>query len=220
MKSQTIKEIFASNLKYYIKSRGTTQAELCNKLDIPKMTMSNWVKANTYPRPDKVQLLADHFGIKRSDLTEEKEKDGLMKLSSANYNYYPISISAGAPFNVEGISAEQITIPDAIMGKWSGSTDINVMKINGQSMNELIPDQSLIAVKPIELTNLNNNDIVVFSDDNDYSVKRFYNDKKNEQFIFSPESTDRSFTDYTVSYSEATNLKIHGKVVVYIVELD
>jgi len=218
--SKTVKEIFARNLNYYIESRGTTQTELCNKLDIPKMTMSNWVKANTYPRPDKVQLLADHFGIKRSDLTEEKGEENIIRLSSANYNYFPVSISAGTPFNVGATNAEQITIPDAIMGKWAGQSDINVMKIDGQSMNKVIPDQSLIAVKTTDLTNLKDNDIVVFSDDNDYSVKRFYNDKENKRFVFSPESTDRRFIDYTIQYDQANNLKIHGKVVVYIVELD
>lgn len=45
---------------------------MARDLNIPETTVSNWMKASTYPRPDKLQLMADYFNIKRSDLTEEQ----------------------------------------------------------------------------------------------------------------------------------------------------
>lgn len=69
--SQTAKEIMASNLKKYLERHRKTQTDLAKDLNIPEMTVSNWMKAKTYPRIDKVQLMADYFGITRAELTEE-----------------------------------------------------------------------------------------------------------------------------------------------------
>lgn len=39
---------------------------------------------------------------------------------------------------------EVVAIPDAVMGKWAGHTDISLMRANGESMNRVIPNGSLI----------------------------------------------------------------------------
>lgn len=139
---------------------------------------------------------------------------------SSKYPYFPIAISAGLPFNADPITRdiiEEISIPDVVMGKWAGQSDIFMMKINGESMNRIIPHGSLIGVKQTRIENLKDGDIVVYSDGNDYAVKRFY--RIENKIVFRPDSYDTRFTDYIVS-EENENLKIHGKVVVYIVELD
>ncbi|MDT2294903.1 S24 family peptidase [Paenibacillus larvae] len=115
---------------------------------------------------------------------------------------------------------ETITLPDAMMGKWAGSEDIYIMRVNGESMNKVIPHNSLIVVKDVELSELKNGDIVVYSNGNEYSVKHFYKDEVNNRVIFRPDSTDPSFTDYLVSYEDTTEIKIHGKVVMYVVDSD
>lgn len=75
------KEIFARNLMYYIERSGKSQKELADMLEVATSTFNNWVKAKKYPRIDKIEMLADYFGIQKSDLIEEKEKpvtdDGL-----------------------------------------------------------------------------------------------------------------------------------------------
>ena len=65
------KEIFARNLAFYIERSGKTQKELSLEWDIPTSTINNWVMAKKYPRMDKVEMLADYFGILKSDLIEE-----------------------------------------------------------------------------------------------------------------------------------------------------
>lgn len=142
---------------------------------------------------------------------------------SSVYPYLPVSISAGLPIDVDPITSDEvetISIPDSIMGKWAGSKDIFIMRVNGDSMDKIIPHDSLIAVRQVELSQLKDGDIVVYSDGTEYALKLFYNDKINQKLIFRPASTDTSFTDYIVPYSESENVKIHGKVVLYIVELD
>src|SRR5699024_4397705 len=125
-------------------------------------------------------------------------------------------ISAGLPNDVEAITqADKITLPDDLMGKYAGNKDIFITRVNGDSMNKIIPHNSLIAVRPVPLENLKTGDIVVYRKDSEYAVKRLIID--NDKFIFKPESTDDRFYDDVVNNEH--DIVIKGKVVTYIVNL-
>ncbi len=66
------KEIFAKNLKWYIEQSGKDRRELANTWGFKYSTVSEWLNAKKYPRIDKIQIMADYFGIAMSDLIEEK----------------------------------------------------------------------------------------------------------------------------------------------------
>ena len=66
------KEVMSNNLKYYMNKKGVDRNQLCSDLDLKYMTVSDWINAKTYPRIDKIELLANYFGINKSDLIEEK----------------------------------------------------------------------------------------------------------------------------------------------------
>lgn len=137
---------------------------------------------------------------------------------TSEYPYFPIGVSAGLPINVDPIlESSTITIPDELLGKYAGSKDIYFMKVNGDSMNKIIPHNSLIAVKQVQLNELKNGDIVVFSNCFDYSVKRYL--EINDKIIFRSESTDPTFIDQIFS-KDSEDLIIHGKVVAYVVTLN
>lgn len=107
------------------------------------------------------------------------------------------------------------------MGKYVGRNDIIILKVNGESMNKIIPDGSFIVVDPSKnsAADLNDRDIVVFSNGNDYCVKKYIHDKTKQRFIFRPKSTEDMFTDIVVSYDVAYEIKLIGKIVKYIVDL-
>ncbi len=69
--SETVREIFAKNLRYFMELKGITQADICRELNIPSATMSNWFTGQRYPRIDKMQQLADMLGVSYSMLTTE-----------------------------------------------------------------------------------------------------------------------------------------------------
>ncbi|HEM3490385.1 TPA: helix-turn-helix transcriptional regulator [Streptococcus suis] len=66
------KEVMSKNLKFYMDKKGVDRNQLCADLDLKYMTVSDWINAKTYPRIDKIELLANYFGINKSDLIEEK----------------------------------------------------------------------------------------------------------------------------------------------------
>lgn len=65
------KSIMAQNIKHYMDLKGVTQTEVCSTLNIKANTFSDWVNAKTYPRIDKIELLANYFGVEKSDLIEK-----------------------------------------------------------------------------------------------------------------------------------------------------
>lgn len=66
------KDTFSKNLKYYMDKKGIDRNQLCSDLDLKYTTVRDWIKGITYPRIGKIELLANYFGINKSDLIEEK----------------------------------------------------------------------------------------------------------------------------------------------------
>ena len=69
------KEVFAKNLKMYMESKGKTQKELAEIIGVSAPTLNEWLKAKKYPRIDKIEIMANYFGILKSDLIEEKSEE-------------------------------------------------------------------------------------------------------------------------------------------------
>ena len=66
------KQIFSINLKRLMEQKGVSRQDLSNILGVSYFTISDWVNGKKYPRMDKVEMLADYFGVLKSDLIEEK----------------------------------------------------------------------------------------------------------------------------------------------------
>ena len=69
------KAIFARNLKRYIEQSGKTRKELADIWGFPYSTVTEWLTEKKYPRIDRVEIIADYFGILKSDLIEDKMTD-------------------------------------------------------------------------------------------------------------------------------------------------
>ena len=65
------KEIFSRNLKRYLELNHKKQNEVAAAVGVTTGTFTDWVKGRIYPRMDKIQLLAEYFGIQKSDLVED-----------------------------------------------------------------------------------------------------------------------------------------------------
>ena len=66
------KEILSKNLKQYMNKKGITQKEMSEIVGVATSTFNDWMKAKKYPRIDKIVIMANYFGILKSDLIEEK----------------------------------------------------------------------------------------------------------------------------------------------------
>lgn len=80
MKDLGNKRIMSGNLKRLMAEKNVSAKEMSRVLDFPYTTLLSWLKADNYPRIDKIEAMADYFGVMKSELieeklTEEKEKD-------------------------------------------------------------------------------------------------------------------------------------------------
>lgn len=66
------KKIMAENIERLMDKKGVSNQQLCDDLNIKYTTFLDWKKGVTYPRIGKVEMLADYFGVKKSDLIEER----------------------------------------------------------------------------------------------------------------------------------------------------
>jgi transcriptional regulator with XRE-family HTH domain len=69
------KTVFSENLRYYLSITGERQRDIARVAGVSEGTVSDWLKRRSYPRMDKIQLLAEHWGIQMSDLVEERSVD-------------------------------------------------------------------------------------------------------------------------------------------------
>ena len=70
-----IKDSFVDNLKYYLKLRGKTQADLAKYLNVSKPTITNYITGVNLPRMDKVDKICEFLFIRRSDLLEKRKEE-------------------------------------------------------------------------------------------------------------------------------------------------
>jgi transcriptional regulator with XRE-family HTH domain len=68
------KDIMSKNLKYYIEKSGKDRRELSEIWGFPYSTVTEWINGRKYPRIDRIEVMADYFGILKSDLIEDKQK--------------------------------------------------------------------------------------------------------------------------------------------------
>ena len=149
------KEIFAKNLNYYMSINKKSRVDVCRDLDIPYSTFTDWCNGNIYPRIDKIELLANYFDIKKSDLVENKEKTDklgnpvaevpLLGTVKAGYDYM-------AQENWEGmVEVDKEIIKDG--------SDYFALKIKGDSMSPVLVEDDIVIIKKQD--DFENGDIVV-----------------------------------------------------------
>lgn len=65
------KRIMSSNIRRLMIRKGVNSATVCADLGFPIASFSDWINAKSYPRIDKIEKMANYFGVKKSDLVEE-----------------------------------------------------------------------------------------------------------------------------------------------------
>lgn len=84
MTPDELKKVFSKNLRYQLLIHEKQPVDIVNDLKIPFSTVSNWINGLKFPRMGKVEMLANYFGIEKSDLIEEKKGE---QSASDNISY-------------------------------------------------------------------------------------------------------------------------------------
>lgn len=200
--------------------RNLTLAFVGEVLDKTEATIQRYESGNIKNlKIEVIEQLATLYGVTPGYLMgwEDEPSTG----HSFSYKYITESMLDKLDIKTEQIltsEAKSLNIPDVLMGKWARNKDIFIIKIFNDEMNIIIPPESLIAVQVTNIDKLQDGDIAVYSYREELSIRYFYNDKHNERYIFKPNSLDSYYHDIIVKHSEKDNLKMIGKVAIYIVK--
>lgn len=209
------------NLKYYRKLNGYTQETIAPKLKITTSAYGSYEQGRNEPPYSKLKELSEIYNISISELTGEPRENLEFIAQSVSVHTYPYIdnyVSAGSPTAISGMeNLPKIQVPDEIMGPYAGSNKLFFLKVNGESMNKVIPNDSVIGIIEYDsIYDLKNGDIVVYStEDSEYAVKYFFRD--GDKLIFRPNSTNPNY--YDTIFDIKDNIIIIGKVVQYSVTL-
>lgn len=135
------KEIMAKNIQYYMDKYEKTRQDMCDALGVKYTTFTDWVKGNSYPRIDKIELMANYFGISKADLVEERSINKSGK-SGVSINVYG-RVAAGIPFEMieDIIDTEEITEELARTGEFFA------LQIRGDSMEPRMKEGDVVIVR-------------------------------------------------------------------------
>lgn len=139
MSDELYKKIFSSNLRKYMSLNNKTQVDLINDLGFNKSAVSTWCNGTRLPRMDKVDALAKYFGIRRSDLIEDKSESKIKPTT------IPVlgSVPAGVPIEAiqDIIDYEEIDAVTAAKGEYFA------LQVKGSSMEPRICEGDIVIVR-------------------------------------------------------------------------
>ncbi len=196
------KEIMAKNIKRHMEKHRIRPTDICGTLKIPMPTFSDWINAKTYPRIDKIELMANYFGVEKSDLVEDKKariKKGVVINVLGR-------VAAGVPIEAieEIIDTEEMTEEMAAKGDFFG------LQIHGKSMEPRMVEGDVVIV--MKQDTAETGDIVIATvNGTDATCKRLKRYRDGIELIPINPSYDPMF--FTNEEVESKPVKIIGKVV-------
>lgn len=136
------KKIMAKNIQYYMDKYEKSRQDMCDALGVKYTTFTDWVKGNSYPRIDKIELMANYFGISKADLVEEHISGDPSKKHGVIINVLG-RVAAGIPIEAveEIIDIEEISAEMARTGEFFG------LKIHGDSMEPRMCEGDVVIVR-------------------------------------------------------------------------
>lgn len=203
------KEIMADNIKYYMALKGVDRNTICLALNIKYSTLSEWINARAYPRIDKIELMANYFGISKADLVDPRSGHRLPPTKAI-----PLlgTIAAGTPILAEDHIEEYITI----------SLDVNAdfaLRVCGDSMIDAnIHDGDIVFIH--RQPTVENGDIAAVmlidpaTSDGIATLKRIYKTPDGLQLV--PEN--KNYAPIIVNENNGEGAKILGKATYYLTQ--
>ena len=212
-------KIIATNLKRLMEERDISNVELSEKIGVSQSTVGKWLLEKSVPRMGAIEKLAKYFNVNKSDILEYKPN--IIKLPSQTYKLLPNTAGAGLmDYELDISELETIDVPDQFLGRYAGRKDILILKVNGESMNKIIPDQSYVGIIYKDYDYLpKTGDIIVYRLRGEgLGIKRFID--MYDEIMLKPESTEQIYKEQRFKKETADDFEILGKVIMYNVRLD
>lgn len=202
------KEVMAKNISKYMKMSNMSRRDLSEKLDVAYTTVTDWINAKNYPRIDKIEMMANMWGVQKSDLVEDGQLVNNNHVVTPTINIPVVnSVSAGMPTYNETDVIDYISVMNTSI---KNDKEYFGLIVSGDSMDLEFKDGDIVVVE--KDAQVENGDIAVVAVNGyDATVKRIKRDYDKNIIMLMPESTNREHE--TQIYSMNDDVHIIGKVV-------
>lgn len=212
------KNIFAANLRRYMELNDKSRKDVCNDLGFNYNTYTDWVKGNKYPRMDKVEMLANYFGILKSDLIEEKDsKERVAEIPTAT-NIIPMPEAKSIPLVGKIACGTPITATENLEGYIKIPAQLEAdfaLVCRGDSMvGARIMDGDFVAIR--QQPDVDDGEIAAVLIEDEATLKRVY--KMPGRLVLRAENP--RYAPIDLSGAELDSVRILGKVVYFISEVN
>lgn len=204
------KGIMAENIKRYMEKKDINAKQLAEILDFPYTTVLSWINATNYPRIDKIEQMADFFGVKKSDLIEDKI-DAIINRHPDLHPFRKIrsvpilgTIACGTPIWAEENFEGYIGIDPAHMdGEFA-------LICKGDSMVDAeIHDGDIVLMKKVP--DVEDGKIAAVLIDNEAPLKKVY--KRDDSLVLQPCNRNYGPIVYSAREAEDSGIQIIGECV-------
>lgn len=197
------KIIFATNLKHLIDKSEKTQKEVATAIGVSPQTLNTWLQRIALPRMGKIQLLADYFGISKTDLLDPKDPE-IQKSSLGTYRIPVLStVAAGQPMFSDNDVIEYIDYDREPRNNIIG------VRIEGDSMMPAIQDGDTVVIDREAVWE--DGDVVIVTVSNNYGMcKRIKRYADGIALISNNPSYEPKY--YSAAEVNALPVRIIGKV--------
>lgn len=113
--NRTLRSIFVNNFREILDEKKITQKEVSDHLGIPLTTVSTWANGKSYPRIDRMELLAEYLGVSRIELMYHKNDQSKYYLQTL---FYRAGLDVDDYYNHAEIEKEILDILPIITKKY------------------------------------------------------------------------------------------------------
>jgi repressor LexA len=188
------KEIFSRNLKRLMNENNIDRNTLCKNLNFRYSTVSEWISAKKYPRIDKIEMLANYFNVKKSDLIEDRipAESNAELLPINEIRMIPIFETVSAGFGAYASSDIVDYMPLFIESDYEAK-DTLCIKVSGNSMYPKIEDGDIVQVHKQDIVDSGQIAVVMIDNENGFVKKIELGSDYIELISINPEYSPKRF---------------------------
>ena len=198
------------NIKKLRESYNLSQEELGKIAGVSDKAVSTWENDTKTPRMGAIQKIADHFGIKKSDLIEDEQQSIFShfdNISPIQTQRLPLlgEIACGEPIFCDEDRESYVEVGTNIRADFC-------LRAKGDSMiNARICDGDIVFIRQQPM--VENGDIAAVVIDNEATLKRVYFDKENGKLVLQAENPKYKPLMYVGE--ELNSIRILGKAIAF-----
>ena len=208
---------FGDNVARLRAERGLSQRDLADALKISKGTIGAWETKNSLPDWERMQRVTDYFGVSIMEMfTPYIPARDDEEFSSEETRVFG-RIAAGTPIEMEE-GDYGFPCPTYLKKRHPKAF---FLEVDGESMNRVIPNHSLVLVDPTLRDPIVNDDVyAVCVNGHDATVKRVAVTSDGLELI--PDSTDKFYQPivYGPDQENTETVTVIGKVVWFAIPFD